>query len=183
MAAILNTTGILTLTASFTDTVSAGIIASTSGGGSLALQSIISIADQLTNAATGAKTCDLMYAKQLTLSGAITTLDFSALPDPNGTNRDWTSGRCRLLIVQVVDTTAGHDVKVYGAATNGVAWLPLAANPDIARTNGGIVLIYDPNSSGAATGNVLSATSKLLDLDPGANTVVVNVLAVGNSTV
>lgn len=183
MAVVTNVSGTINLSASFTEVVSSGIIASTSGGGSLSLQSLISIADQLTNSTGAAKTCDLMHGKQWSTTGA-TLFDFSALADPNGTSQNWTSGpgRVRLLMVQNVDTTAGHDLTVYADATNGVAWLPPSTATTLkVRANGGILLIYDPNSNGAGVGEVLSTTSKRFNIDAGANTVAYNVLIVGDS--
>lgn len=183
MAVVSNVSGILSLTASFTEVVSSGVVAPSSGGGSLSLQSIISIADQLTNSTGAAKTCDLMYAKQLTAAAAPTLIDFSSLTDPGGTSQNWTSGpgRVRLLIIQNVDTTPGHDLSVYKDATSGVLWLPASTGPNKVYANGCILVLYDPNSNGSTVGQIVSSSAKRLDVDPGANTVTFNVIAIGDS--
>jgi hypothetical protein len=173
---------IINLSVNFAQILSTGIIGPAPGTGSLPYPSLIQIADQLLNTTGVAKSCDLLYAKQIAPAATPTALDFSALPDPSGTAHDWTAGRVRLLIVQVTDPTALHKVSIYGGASNGVAWLPVVANPAYASANGGVFFLYDPNSNGAATGLFLSGTSKTWDIDPGANTVTgVNILVAGSS--
>lgn len=185
MAVVSNVSGTLNLSATFTEAVSSGIIAATSGGGSFNYQFPLSIADQLTNNTGAAKTCDLMYAKQIAPAATPTLIDFSSLVDPGGTTQNWTSGpgRVRLILIQNVDTTTGHHVTVYADSTNGVAWLPVSTDKVLTvRSNGGVLLIYDPNSNGAGNGNVLSSSSKRFNIDPGANTVSsINVIIIGDS--
>ena len=181
MAVAANVSGIINLTASFTQVQATGVIGSSIGGGSQSFAELISIADQLTNATGAAKTCDQMYAAQLTLSAAATTLHFETATAKDPAGNTLAMLRIRLLIVQNLTATAGFDVKVEASATNAIAWLPPSTAPLLARANGGLVLIYDPNSSGAGAGNVVGATTDGLTLDPGANTCTVNVLVVGDS--
>ncbi len=178
---VTNVTGLVNLNISFTDALSTGIVAPTLGGGSQARQSLVAIAQQFANAASGADSCDLMHASQYTLAASPTTIDFAALADPSGTNRDWTSGRCRVLIAQVVSTTAGFNVTFAANASNGWTVLPAAATPVSAYANGGILLVYDPASNGGGVGAVITAGSSVFDMDPGAHTVVLNLIIVGNS--
>ena len=132
------------------------------------------------NAGTGAAQCDTIYAKQLTLAGAPTTLNLNAgLTDPAGNAIGF--ARVREFVVQVVTATAGDSVEVYAAASNGWTQLPPVANPLTAYPNGGIVALRDPQSSGSGVGMVVTSGSCEVVLNPGASIVVVNVLIAGGS--
>ena len=135
----------------------------------------------LVNSNGAALAIDLAAWGQLSLASTTQLIDFSSLADPNGTTHDWTGGRVRLFVVQTVTTTTAYDLQVYADATNGVSFLPPVANYVPVRTNGGILIIYDPNSNGSGNGNVITASLKRLDFNSGSNTVVFNWLALGNS--
>lgn len=140
---------------------------------------------QYTNATTGAGTCDQLYEKQLTLAAAATTISLQALTDPAGNTINM--ARVREFIVTNLSTTAGQDVKVEAGTTNGWSVLPPSTQPLYARagntTAGGFIRISDYASSGASNGNVTATGSLNVTFDPGANTVSINVLILGNSVV
>src|SRR5208337_1375716 len=127
---------------------------------------------------TASSNVNLCYAAQLTLAGAPQTLNLQSITDPSGATI--TFARVREFWIQNIDTTAGHDVKVESGASNGVTWLPPAANYLPCRY-GATIKISDPLSTGAGNGNVVGASTMNVTLDPGANTVIVNVLIVGGT--
>jgi hypothetical protein len=163
--------GNVTFNAAFTEAVSSGVIVPFS------VPATISQNLGYTNG-TASNQVDTLYAKQLTLAGATTTIDLTSLTDPAGVSVNF--ARVRELIVVNTATTAGFDVKVEAGASNGWAPLPTSADPLTARY-GGSIRLSDPVSTGASNGNVTSGTSKTITFDPGANTCIINVLIVGGS--
>ncbi len=184
MAGVSNVSGNVNLNASFVETVTAGITGQTIGGGTV--QYPLSILSQLGQMVAGqgsasAGVCDLCWGGQFTIASANSVFDFSALADPSGVTRNWTGGRVRLFAIQVLTPTAGFNISLYANSTNGWAFIPLVANALTVMANGGVVMLYDYNSSGSANGMVVNSTSKRFNLDAGANGVVVNAVAIGNS--
>lgn len=127
---------------------------------------------------TASNQVDTLYARQLTLAGAATTIDLTSLTDPAGNAISF--ARVREIIVQDLATTAGYDVKVEAGASNGVGWLPPSTSPVYARYSG-TLRVSDPVSTGAGNGNVVDSTHKTVTFDPGANTVTINVVIAGGS--
>lgn len=174
--------GNFNLSAAFTQTQQTGVVGPNAGTNSQSLTELITIADQLLNNTGAAKTCDQMYASQLTLSAATTTVHFgnASAKDPFGNTI--TMARIRLLLVQNITATSGYDVKIEQAASDGIAWLPVAAStPPVARANFGLYINYDPNSNGASVGNYISSTTDGITFDPGSNNCTINVVVIGDS--
>lgn len=163
--------GNVTFNAAFTETVSSGVIQTYSVPATIS--SNLSYAN-----GTASNQIDTIYAKALTLSGATTTIDLTSLTDPAGNSANF--ARVREFIVVNTSTTAGFDVKVEAGASNGWSVLPPSTSPVYARYSG-ILRISDPVSTGSGNGNVVGSTSKTVTFDPGANTVIINVLIVGGS--
>ncbi len=171
-------TGTITLSAAFQEYVSSGVINPETIPAALGALGTASGTLTFTNG-TGSLQVDTLYAKPLTLSGATTTVDFTSVTDPGGASVTFARGR--VFFVYNPDTTSTHDVGVYHGASNGWAQLPASTNPLYARNNGGFILLVDPLSTGSATGNVITSTSKTVTFDPGANTVTIMVIMVGGS--
>jgi hypothetical protein len=90
--------------------------------------------------------------------------------------------RIRELIVLNTSPTIGWDLSVAQAASNGIAWLPVVANaPPVARGQGGMIRISDPQTFGAAAGNFITATTDGLVLTPTAHAVTATLLCLGCS--
>lgn len=137
--------------------------------------------------AGGSGVVDQLYAKQLTLSAAATTINLTSLTDVGGNTIDF--ARVREFVVENLNTTIGQDCKVEAGAANGWSVLPPSTNPLYARSGGvlttatvvGTVQISDPFSTGASNGNVVTTGSCNVTLDPGSNTITVNVIILGTS--
>ena len=181
MSVAQNVSGNLTITARLQQVQTSGAIGSTVGGGSLSLSPTIPVVDTLINSTGVAKGIDQLYSAQLTLAAATTTLHFETATAHDPFGNTLAMLRIRLLLVQNITTTSGFDVKVESSSANGIAWLPPSTSPLFARANFGLVMIYDPNTFGAASGNYITSTTDGMTLDPGANTVVVNVIVAGTS--
>ena len=183
MSAAQNVSGNVTITLRMVQSQSSGVVGPTAGGGSASLTNLISIVDSLVNGTGASKDVDQLYASQLALTASTpVTIHFenASAHDPFGNTLAML--RIRLLAVQVVDATSGHDVKVESSASNGIAWIPSSAAPLIARANFGAIIIYDPNSTGGGVGNIVGSTTDGLTLDPGTNAIsAVNVVVVGDS--
>ena len=164
-------TGNVSLNAAFVESVSSGVVVPYS------IPATISSNLSYTNG-TASNQVDTIYAKQLTLAGATTTIDLTSLTDPAGVSVNF--ARVREFIVVNTSTTAGFDVKVESGASNGWAPLPASTDPLFCRYSA-YIHISDPVSTGGSNGNVTSGTSKTVTFDPGANTVIINVLIVGGS--
>lgn len=166
-----NVGGTAQLSAGFNQTVTSGVITSQTIPASIALTT------QYQNG-TGAGAVDLIYARQLTLAATPTTLDLTTLTDLSGAAASF--ARVREFAVQVVDTTTTHVVTLGNAASN--AWAPIwgATGTNLVAA-GSIYHVTDPTSVGSGVGYVVGASSKNLKIDPGSNTVVVNILIVGCS--
>lgn len=172
-------TGTVNLNAAFNEVISSGVITSQNIPANL-LQTL-----SYTNG-TGSGQVDLIYAKQLSLAGSATTLDLTSVTDLSGTSISF--ARVRELWIQNLATTAAYTVTVGAAATNQfVGFLGTTTSTCIIPTNVGatgnyaVVRFCDPYTTGASTGAYVDSTHKNLKLDPGANTISVNVLIIGCS--
>lgn len=167
--------GSVTLNAGFTQVVSSGVVTTQN----LA----VSVPQNLTYAnGTGAGQVDLIYAKQLSLAGSATTLDLTALTDLSGASINF--ARVRELIIQNLATTSTYTVTVGAAASN--AWTGILGTTTSTliippSAGNGLFRFSDYSSTGASTGAVVSGTSKSLKLDPGANTISINIVILGCS--
>lgn len=160
------------LTLTFSELISAGVVSPVN------LSASLPITTQYSNG-TGANQVDLIYSKQLTLAASTPqTLDLTSLTDLAGGAANF--ARVRELLIEVVDETVDHNVTLGNAASN--AWAPFWGATGTDKVFAGSYRHFsDPTTVGASKGAVVSGTSKALMLDPGSNTVVVNVIIVGCS--
>jgi len=140
---------------------------------------------------TASNSIDLLYAATLSLAGTATNLDLTSLTDPAGGSINF--ARVRHIMIANLATTAGYTLTIGAASSN--AWTGLLGTststivlpPGIAAVSGtsparpSVFVAGDPLSSGASGGFIVGASSKVLKLDPGANTFSVSVLIVGTS--
>jgi hypothetical protein len=180
MATFTNVSGPINLTCNLTEIITTGVVSSYNLGAVLNRNVTYSNG-------TAAGMIDLVYAKQLSLAGAVTTLDLTALTDMNGAAINF--ARVRELIIQSLATTAAFTLAIGNAASN--AWTGFLGATSIFTmpTNVGATGNYattqwsDPYTVGAATGAYVDGTHKNLKLDPGANTFSVNIIIAGCSAV
>jgi hypothetical protein len=172
-------TGTSNLISSFTETSPAGLILTQQ------LTTAISQLIQYGNG-TSAGNVDYVYGKTLTLAGSATTLDLTSLTDLFGGSINF--ARVRFFAVQNLSTTAAQTVTISGGTSNPWTTGPWGASSTIIlqpspTQNAGVsrVVFEDPYVTGATTGWYTSGTSKTVKLDPGANTISVNVLIAGCS--
>ncbi len=163
-------TGQGNMTTSVNQTVTSGLVSTQQ------LTATVTTTSQYGNG-TGAKQVNLVHAKQYTLAGSATTLTLSSIADMAGATVNF--ARVREFAVQVVSTMAGYDVIVGAAASN--AWKPFWGMTGYEVVHAGTTSYKsDPLSVGGTTGAVVTASSSdQVKLDPGANTVVVNVFIAG----
>ena len=164
--------GNVTRNLSFTESVTTGV---------LATQNIpvpITQSVAYTNG-TGIRAVDTIYGKQLTLAATTTTLDLTSLTDPAGNTVNF--ARVREFSVQVVTPTVGYSVSIYKGASNGWSFLPASTGPIIVQPNGGMFGMSDATSTGGSAGYLVSGSSKMVVLDPGSNTIIINIIIVGGS--
>jgi hypothetical protein len=134
---------------------------------------------------TTAGNVDLIYAATLTLSATPTTLDLTSLTDP--LNGAVAFARVREFYLRNNATTDGWTVVVGGGAANPWAGASqflqasstVTVGPSTSSTSPctGKLAFAAPNT----TGYVVDGTHKTLKLDPGANTLTVEILIVGSS--
>jgi hypothetical protein len=126
---------------------------------------------------------DQLYAATLTfVASTAQTFHFgnASLIDPFGNTLSML--RIREFVILNTSGTAGWDLSVAQAASNGVTWLPVVANaPPHAYANGGIVRLSDPYSSGSGIGQVISSTTDGIVLTPTAHAVTAAILVLGAS--
>jgi hypothetical protein len=132
---------------------------------------------------TAAGQVDLLHRKTYSLAAAPTALDLfgGSLLDPFGNACAFR--RIRALRVRVKTTTDGQTVLMGYSTTTANAWTSLLSNPGqltiaaaVADANGNIlhdgwVEFVAPNT----TGWVVATSNKLLNFDPGANTISIDV--------
>ncbi len=127
---------------------------------------------------TGADQASLKYAKALTLAAAPTVLDLTSLADADGNTISFAAVRW----IKVTNTSTTHTFLVGYAATTANAWVSWIGNPGqlivpaSTAANPGAIGAIAPTLAGLA----VSSTNKLLQLDPGANTVGATVEIVGS---
>jgi len=180
MAGAQAVTGALNFTPSFNQTGVFGALSSFTSQQQLPSFTTV----QYQNTTTGtALFVDQLYAATLTfVASTAQTFHFNnaSLLDPFGNTLAML--RIRELIILNTSLTAGWDLSVAQAASNGVTWLPVVANgPPHAYANGGLLRLSDPNSSGAGVGQVISGSTDGIVLTPTAHAVTAVILALGAS--
>ncbi len=125
------------------------------------------------NTTGGALGLDTLYAHQYTLVSTTVTLDLfgGSLLSPGG--NACVFNRVRFFAVGVSTTTAGKLINIQSGASAGVLWLPPVANTLFLPPNNSLFVMCDPNSI---------TTNGFITFDSVSNTVVFNVLIVGNSS-
>lgn len=172
-----NVSGNVNLTASFTETISSGVVTT---------QSLpASITQGLSySSGTGPGQCDLLYSKQLSLAGSATTLDLTSLADLAGSS--YSFARVRELIITNLASTGGYTLTIGSASASawtgflGTASATAVIHPGTSA-GGNTHRWSDYYNTGSTSGAVTGASSKLLKLDPGANTFSVNIIILGCS--
>ncbi len=174
-----NATGTAYDNVQFSEQISTGLVTASN------LPATITRGQTYTNG-TGAGQIDMLYAKQLTLAATPTTLDLQSLTDLNGAALNFL--RIREFIVQNLSTVAAYVVTVGGAGSGAwVGFFGTTTSTLFLPTNVGATGNYatlhlsDPYTVGATTGAYVGASSHLLKLDPGANTIIINVILAGCS--
>lgn len=125
------------------------------------------------NNGSAADQVEQSYIATLSLAATPTTLDLTALVDPLGKTTNFAA--VREVKLRNKSTTDGQNVTVKPGASNGWTGVlnstgQLTLYPSTA-TNSGMLVLTAPNTTGA----VVSGTSKTLALDPGANTISVDI--------
>lgn len=178
--AAANVTGSITLNASFTETITAGVIQT------INLPTGINQNVNYQNAlATGASlTTDVIYGAQKGLTSNTFTLAFNALPDLNGTAQSW--ARVRELHIQNLNS---FPIYVFASSSSGVPWLGststtgimIPGNNSANSTTYATLRLCDPVTSGVASGYYISTSSYNLVVScaAGASSNSVNVMAAG----
>jgi hypothetical protein len=124
---------------------------------------------------TGDNQADLNHSARVTLAAAPLTLDLAALDDIFGGPVDL--AKARAIYFKNLSSGAGaHSFTVAPGATNGwVGWM--GAGSSLTVPAGGVLEATAPLGAGFA----VSGTSKTITLDPGANTIDVEVVIDGCS--
>ena len=135
---------------------------------------------QVSTSGTGVDQADLKYTKTLSLAATPTTLDLTALTDVAGNAVNF--ARVKSVTIRNKDTTDGHTVLCGNAAAT--QWTGFVSSATATWTvfpsssnNDGFFVFTAPNTTAAA----VSGSSKSLKLDPGANTISVDIEIVGAS--
>lgn len=129
-------------------------------------------------AGTGADQASLKHAKPLTLAATPTVLDLTNLTDADGNAISFAAVRW----IKIVNLDLDHAVLVGYATTTANAWTALVSNPGqltvpaSTAANPGVLGAMAPGAAGFA----VTSSNKLLQLDPGDNTVGVTVEIVGS---
>ena len=120
---------------------------------------------------TAAGMVDGAHCKTYTLAATPTTLDLTALTDPNGT-----AITCLRVREFAIQNLSQYPLVIGNAASN--QWVGM-----ISTTTGtltippyGVHQFSDPSTVGAGNGAVVTSSSKNLKFDPGSNTVSFNLL-------
>lgn len=142
---------------------------------------LISQSFQYINSTGVAYGVDQLYAAQITLASTSQTIHFETATahDPGGNTLAML--RIRELVIQNLATTAGFDLTVEASASNGVTWLPVAANTPPICYAGGLLRFSDPISIGGGVGQVVGATTDGITFVSASHTVTFNIVALGCS--
>lgn len=169
-------TGTISLNCQASQTDTSGLVNAIQAAGSIQYPPTLG---QLANG-TGLTQCvDCMYSAQLTLSAAATHINLNAFTDILGNSV--AAARCRFWAVQVVTQTAAFLINIYTrTGTNPVVWLPITTTAALWAGPGGMYVGIEPLST-TTNGWVVSASHNDFTVDPGANTVVCNVLILCNT--
>lgn len=164
---------------SVTQTVTAGLVTTQQ------LPASITSLVNYTNG-TGAGQINLCYAKALTLNATPTTLDLTSITALDGSTVNF--ARVRELFVLNLNSTGGQIVTVGSSGGVGSAFSAFQGasgttfiHPAITSSVASATMLRwsDPSNVGASSGAVTGASNKNVKLDPGANSVTVQVVILG----
>ena len=170
-------TGSINLSSSLSQTPPTSI----PGGSKLTTANNAKFVPASTGAPGDADVIDLKYSRTLTLTATPTVLDLSDLTDVFGEAVAF--ARVRAILILNRDINDGHNLTVGSTSTVSNSWTALISNPGTltigasTAVNSGVFFAASPSTTGWA----VTSTNKLLNLDPGANTLVVTVEITGAS--
>jgi hypothetical protein len=168
--------GGVTLNGAFTETIPVG----STTGTQFQIPANGIIQQTLANGTGASAAVDTLYSAQLTLAAAATHINLHSTTDPAGNSIVF--ARVRWWFVQNLTTTAGYLVNIYTrSGTDPVTWLPTATTNALWVAAGGAYMGLDALST-STNGWVVSSTAYDFTLDPGSNTVSVQVIIAGNSS-
>lgn len=136
---------------------------------------------------TGAEQYDLLHVKAYALAGATQSIDLTSLADLSGATVNM--ARVRAMAFVNLGTTSGYNLTIDTTVSNGfkgfngasgskrIVYASLSTTKPFYNAD----VVVDPYSVGGAVGAVTSGTSKVITLDPGANTFTVWAFILGCS--
>lgn len=167
--------GNLNVSASFSQTVTAGLVTPQNLGAN-ASQNLPY------GNGTGANQIDLIHAKAYSLVASTPqTIDLTSLPDLSGVTVNM--ARVREILCWITDTALSHTVVLGAAASNPFAAFWGTTGLQTIYPGSAVYRFSDPTSVGSGVGAVTSGTNKSLKIDPGSNNVVFNLVILGCSAV
>lgn len=155
-------------------------------------QDLIQLLDQTVSlgSGTGALEYDLLHIKKYSLAGSTQSIDLTSLADLSGATVNMARVRVRAYLHRgtgsghtlTEDTTVSNGFKGFSDASAG-SKRRLYSTLDADATLFNLDVATDLHSVGAGVGAVTSGTSKVITLDPGANTFEVWAFILGCSAV
>jgi len=129
--------------------------------------------DRVYSSGTGAGQVDGIHSKTYSLAATPTTLDLTAMTDPNGAAITCSTGRIRSLWLQ---NLSNYAITIGAAAST--QWLGMlgTTTSTLVVPPNGILTFSDPTTVGTSAGAYVDSTHKSLKIDPGANTVQFNLV-------
>jgi hypothetical protein len=130
---------------------------------------------------TAADQVNELSVQTVSFAASPVTIDLTTLVDPLGAT--WSAARIDSIIINQRSVTDGQVLLMGYTTTTTNAWTSLISNPGqmtlqpATAANKGMLLVTAPNT----TGYVVSATNKLLHLDPGANTFLADIIITGRT--
>jgi len=170
-----NVAGGVTLNFAMTETITAGSTTATP----FSIPATGYIQQALAFGTGASASTDTLYSAQVTMSAAPFHLNLHSFTDPAGNSAAF--ARVRAWFVQSLTLTAGFLVNIYTrTGTNPVTWLPITTTGALWVAAGGTYFGIDALST-STNGWVVSSGANDFTVDPGANTVVCNIVIAGNS--
>jgi hypothetical protein len=124
---------------------------------------------------------DRIYFKKLTLAATPTDLDLQSLIDVNGDAVSF----AEIIGGYVENTDTANPLTIGGTGAITNAWTSWLSNPGTIKVRPAASAtspsIQPIGPTGDDPGFAVSGTNKVLRLDPGANTIVINIMLVGRS--
>lgn len=155
-------------------------------------QDLIQLLDQTSNLGngTGALEYDLLHVKKYSLAGSTQSIDLTSVTDLSGATVNMARVRVKAYLHRgtgsghtwTEDTTVSNGFKAFSDATSG-SKRRLYSTLSSASTIFNLDVATDLHSVGSGVGATTSGTSKVLTLDPGANTFEVWAFILGCSAV